>query len=129
MQIKLSWEDEKPDAWGGMNKPRRNRLYEQFGIEFVPSETESSITARSKYMLASDLTTDDAECAWPLNIQEVNASDWLVEQECLLEEVNGQLAKLKRQVAYLQERNDLMKPIHTAIQRLGSLPTLWRGAA
>lgn len=106
MQIKLSWEDEKPGAWDGMNKPRRNRFYEQFGIEFDPSETESQITARSKYMLAENLTTDDAERAWRLNIQEINAGDWLVDQQRQLEEQGRQLAKLKRQAASRQTTID-----------------------
>ncbi|MEL7968082.1 hypothetical protein AAG587_17065 [Vreelandella neptunia] len=127
MQIKLSWEDEKPGAWDGMNVQRRNRFYEQFGIEFIPSETESSITARSKYMLANDLTTDDAERAWSLNIQEMNASDWLVEQQRQLEEQEGQLTKTKRMVANRQTTIDRIEahPYRYAACRLLTNPLAW----
>ncbi|WKV95076.1 hypothetical protein [Halomonas sp. HAL1] len=124
MQIKLSWEDEKPSAWDGINNSRRNRFYEQFSIEFIPSEAESQITARSKYMLVENLTTYDAERAWRLNIQEMNASDWLVDQQLKLEEQGGQLAKLKRKAESSQATIDRIEahPYRYAVCRLFTNP-------
>jgi hypothetical protein len=124
MKIELSWQDEKPGAHDGNNKVRRDRFYEQFGIEFIPSETESQITARSKYMLAENLTTDDAERAWRLNIQKVNASDWLVDQQRKLEEQEGQIAKLKRKAASLQTTKDRIEahPYRNAVCRFLTNP-------
>lgn len=124
MQIKLSWEDEKPGAWDGMNVPRRNRFYEQFGIEFEPGESELQRTPYSKYMHASNLTTDDADRAWRLNIQEMNASDWLVEQQRQLEEQEGELAKLKRMAANRQAKIDRIEahPYRYAAFRLLTNP-------
>lgn len=127
MQIKLSWEDEKPSAWDGMNKTRRNRFYEQFGVEFIHSETESQITACSKYMLAENLTTEDAERAWRMNIRETNVYDWLVDQQLKQEDQDRQLAKLKRKAAFIQQRHDLIeaRPFRYAAHRLVTNPIVW----
>lgn len=127
MKIELSWQDEKLGAHNGNNKVRRDRFYEQFGIEFIPSETESQITARSKYMLAENLTTDDAEHAWRLIICEMNASDWLVDQQLKLEEQGGQLAKPKLKATFSEKRRDLIEahPFRYAAHRLVTNPIAW----
>lgn len=127
MTIQLSWEDEKPGAWDGMNKQRRDRFYEQYGISFIPSDTESQITARSESMLAGDLTTEEADRTWRLNIQEVNASEWLLDQQRQLEERDRQLTKLTREAASAESRLDRIEahPYRCALSRLFTNPLAW----
>lgn len=95
MRIKLSWEDEKDGAWGGSNKERRDRFYEQFGIAFSPGTPGGSITATSKPMRAGELVTEDAEQAWRSNIRERSAVDAIADHQREIAELAQQVQNLE----------------------------------
>ncbi|MGK0547918.1 hypothetical protein ACSEE7_20720 [Halomonas cupida] len=122
MRIKLSWEDEKEGAWGGGNKERRDRFYEQFGIAFSPIGPGSPITAESKPMSAGDLLTEEAEKAWRSNIRERSAVDAIAVQW-------REITELARQVQHLEcealRRRDTRQSTtrRTAGQVLGRMAT------
>ena len=87
------------------NRSRRNRFYEQFGLEFDYHDDEHR-TGLSYDMLASGLNTVDT---WQANIREISLQEWM--GQCLeRDERNG--FKLDELARALQSRREEMEAIH-----------------
>ena len=127
MQIKLSWEDEKEGCWGGGNKERRDRFYEQFGIAFIPGTPGNSITAKSKPMLAGELVTEHAKQAWRSNIRESSVVDAIAEQQREIATLAQECQRLEREAMRLREacQNTARRPVRQVLSRMAASPYAW----
>ena len=78
------------------NKERRNRFYEQFGLEFDFKDPATRKEGASRPMLARDLKTVDT---WRENIREVDVLDYLSElvyrEQMLSDEAKSQKEAIK----------------------------------
>lgn len=127
MQIKLSWEDEKEGCWGGGNKERRDRFYEQFGIAFTPGTPGNSITAKSKPMRAGELVIEDAEQAWRSNIRESSTVDAIAEQQREIVKLAQECQSLEREAMRLREacQSTARRPVRQVLSRMAASPYAW----
>ncbi|CDG56168.1 conserved hypothetical protein [Halomonas sp. A3H3] len=127
MRIDLSWQDEKEGRWGGNNKDRRDRFYEQFGIAFAPGTPGNSITAKSKPMRAGELVTEEAEQAWRLNIRESSTVDAIAEQQREIVKLAQECQSLEREAMRLREacQSTARRPVRQVLSRMAASPYAW----
>jgi len=88
------------------NRERRNRFYEQFGIEFNYTD-DSRRTGRSKPMTAGQLIRSDR---WMSRIKVINLRDYISQQLTSIEIQNSEMARVQRVKShYMKEYEEACK--------------------
>lgn len=127
MQIKLAWKDEQPDAWDGHNKPRRDRFYGQFGINFEACVPGGYFTAVSKPMVAGELISEAAESACGENIRQHTVLDWMSGQQREVVTLKHRVQMLEAAADQAHEERERIdrNPLRHALLLIAASPYAW----